>query len=237
VSLNEWYHLLKGIGAARTRDTYLAVIQSLSDSLAYASTEIPPEHDPRLVDGAGTRRKRLAQLSPARRASLVLERYPELLALPNCDWQRLSLPASFSVLFGEAARHYAHLQLAALAGILASTGVSVVYAKDLDIAVRCVLDRLRHRFGMTTPRAITLDVWEDWGRDTDLMRTLHIYVAKYASAVNLYQGDYYERLTSEDQGSVGHLLLPPFPKQFRQRFVPGTERRVEARRNRKAKTW
>src|SRR5690349_3994889 len=27
VPLNEWYHLMKGIGAARTRDTYLAVLR------------------------------------------------------------------------------------------------------------------------------------------------------------------------------------------------------------------
>src|SRR6516164_6468515 len=81
--------------------------------------DIPPEHDPRLVDGSRTQRERLAQLSPAQRAALVLDRYPELRALPNCDWQLLSARASFSVLFGESARHYANLQLAALAGILA----------------------------------------------------------------------------------------------------------------------
>ena len=27
VPLNEWYHLMKGTGAARTRDTYLAVLR------------------------------------------------------------------------------------------------------------------------------------------------------------------------------------------------------------------
>src|SRR5207302_7946717 len=56
------------------------------------------------------------------------------------------------------------------------------------------------------------------------------------AAVNLYLGDYHERLSPEDQACVGHLLLPPLPKQFRQRFVPGAERRFESRRNRKAKT-
>jgi len=73
----------------------------MADGLACTPIEIPPEHDPRLVDGPGTQRKRLAQLNSAQRAALVLERYPELRALPDCDWQRLSLRASFSVLFGE----------------------------------------------------------------------------------------------------------------------------------------
>jgi hypothetical protein len=198
--------------------------------------EIPPEHDPRLVDGARTRRQRLAQLSPVERAALVLERYPELRALPSCDWQRLSVQASFSVLFGESARHYAKLELAALAGILASAGVSAAYAKELEIAARRVLELVRRAFGLATPRAITRDVWEAWGRDADLTQTLVDRVAKYAAAVNLYQADYRERLSQADQVQVGHLLLPPLPKQFRQRFVPVAERRVEAQRKRKSKT-
>jgi hypothetical protein len=198
--------------------------------------EIPSEHDPRLVDGRGTQRKRLAQLTSAQWAGLVLERYPELRALPNCDWHRLSLRAAFSILFGESARHSAHLELAALAGVLASAGVSAVYALELEHTVRCVLTSIQHRFGITTPRAITLDVWETWGRDTDLMRMLTQRVAKYAAAVNLYLGEYRERLSPEDQAYVGHLLLPPLPNQFRLRFVPGAEQRVEVRRNRKAKT-
>ena len=198
--------------------------------------EIPVEHDPRVVDGGRTRRQRLAQLSPVQRAALVLERYPELRALPSCDWRRLSVQASFSVLFGASAHHYAKLELAALAGILASAGVSAAYAKELEIAARRVLELLRLASGIATPRAITLDVWEAWGRDTDLTRTLIDRVAKYAAAVNLYQGDYRERLTNEDQAKVGHLLLPPLPKQFRQRFVPAAERRVEAQRKRKIKT-
>src|SRR6266702_2978454 len=134
--------------------------------------EIPPEHDPRLVDGARTQRQRLAKLSPAQRAVLVLERYPELHALPSCDWHRLSVRASFSVLFGESARHSAHLELAALAGVLASAGVSAAYAKELEIAARRVLELVRQAFGIATPRAITLDVWGAWGRDTDMTRTL-----------------------------------------------------------------
>ncbi len=213
-----------------------AASSGMADSPAINLIQIPPEQDPRLIDGAGTQRQRLAQLSPVLRAALVLERYPELRALPNCDWHRLSLQASFSVLFGESARHHAHLELAALAGILASAGVSASYAKDMDIAVRRVLDRLQQRFGITTPRAITLDVWEAWGRDTNLMRTLVERIGKYAAAVNVYQGNYGERLSLEDQAQVGHLLLPPLPNQFRQRFVPAAERRTEVRRNRKAKT-
>jgi hypothetical protein len=201
-----------------------------------AALKIPPEHDPRLVDGSHKQRQRHAQLSPVQRAALVLERYPELRALPNCDWQRLSVQASFRILFGESAHHYAHLELAALAGVLASAGVSAVYALELDFSVRRVLDMLQQRLGIATPRAITLDVWEAWGRDTDLMRTLAERVGKYAAAVNLYLGDYRERLSREDQARVDHLLLPPLPKQFRQRFVPVAARRLEAQRRRKIKT-
>ena len=54
--------------------------------------------------------------------------------------------------------------------------------------------------------------------------------------MNRHLGDYRERLSREDQARVGHLLLPPLPKQFRQRFVPVAERRVEAQRKRKIKT-
>jgi len=74
--------------------------------------QIPAELDPRLVDGIGTQRQRLAQLSPAQRSYLVLERYPELRAFGACDWQRLSVRTTFSILFGESGRHYAKLELA-----------------------------------------------------------------------------------------------------------------------------
>jgi len=47
---------------------------------------ISSEHDPRLVDGGRTQRQRLGQLNSAQRRLLVLERYPELGALPNCAW-------------------------------------------------------------------------------------------------------------------------------------------------------
>ena len=43
---------------------------------------------------------------------------------------------------------------------------------------------------------------------------------KYAAAVNHHLGDYRERLSREDLAHIGHLLLPPLPKQFRYRFVP-----------------
>jgi len=108
--------------------------------------------------------------------------------------------------------------------------------KELELTVRCVLASLQQRFGITTPRAITSDVWKAWGRETDLMRTLTQRVAKYAATVNLYLGDYRERLSPGDQVFVGHLLLPPLPNQFRLRFVPGAEQRIAVRRNRKAKT-
>jgi hypothetical protein len=49
------------------------------------AVDIPRELDPRLVDGARTQQQRLVQLSPTQRAALVLERYPELRALPGCD--------------------------------------------------------------------------------------------------------------------------------------------------------
>ena len=91
-----------------------------------STTHIPTEQDPRLVDGARRRQQRLAQLSPVQRAALVFERYPELQALPGCDWRRLSVHECFSVLFGASAQHYARLEVAALTGILRSVGCSEV---------------------------------------------------------------------------------------------------------------
>ena len=198
--------------------------------------QIPTEQDPRLVNGAHTQHQRLAQLSPAQRAALVLERYPELQTLPNCHWQRLSVHECFSVLFGASAHHYAKLEMAALAGVLRSAGVSAAYAEELEVAVRRVLTVIQQRFGIATPRAITPDVWEAWGRDLGSMPSLADRVGKYAAAVNVHLGDYRERLGREDHATVGHLLLPPLPKQFRQRFVPVAELRVEAQRKRKIKT-
>ena len=203
---------------------------------ADGATEIPSVHDSHLVDGSGAQRLRFAQLSPAQRAGLVLQRYPELGTLPNCDWERLSARAAFGVLFGEASRHFANRELAAMAGILASAGIPAAYALDLDGCVRSVLDLLQQRFGITTSQAITLDVWEAWGRDTDLMRTLTTRLRKYAAAVNHHLADYRERLSHGDQTRIGHLLLPPLPKQFRHRFVPEAEQRAMAQRQRKAKT-
>src|SRR5712691_6632772 len=200
------------------------------------TTAIPPDYDPRLVDGPGTQRQRLAQLGPAQRAALVLERYPELRSLPNCDWERLSVQTTFSILFGESSRHFAHVQMAALAGVLASAGISAAYAIDLDVAVRSVLDVLQQRLGITTPQAVTLDAWETWGHDTALMQTLTMRLRKYAAAVNHHLGDYRERLSREDLAHIGHLLLPPLPKQFRYRFVPEAEQKAAAQRERKAKT-
>ena len=201
-----------------------------------SAIEISGEQDPRLVNGAHRRHQRLAQLSPAQRAALVLERYPELQALPSCDWRPLSVHECFSVLFGATAHHYARLEVAALTGVLRSAGVSAAYAEELEIAVRRVLTVVQHRFGIATPRAITPDVWEAWGRDLGPMPSLSDRVGKYAAAVNLHLGDYRERLSREDRARVDHLLLPPLPKQFRQRFIPVAEGRLEAQRKRKIKT-
>ncbi len=198
--------------------------------------EIPSERDPRLVTGRNTRLDRLAQLSPAQRAALVLERYPELDGLPNCDWHQLSARACSSVLYGGSSRHFARVELTVLAGVLACAGVSPAYALDVDICVRSVLDLLQQRFGITTTQAITREMWEAWGRDTDHMRTLITRLRKYAAAVNHHLGDYRERLSREDLARIGHLLLPQLPKQFRYRYVPEAEQRAAAQRQRKAKT-
>jgi len=198
--------------------------------------EIPSERDPRLATGAGKQQQRLAQLSPGQRTALVLERYPQLRALPNCDWQRLSARATFSILYGESSRHFARLELATLAIVLASAGITVMYATEVDSCVRSILDQLQQRFGISTPHAITLDLWEAWGRDTELMRTLTMRLRKYAAAVNHHLADYRERLSREDQERIGQLLLPPLPKQFRNRFVPEAEWLAAAQRKRKAKT-
>jgi hypothetical protein len=198
--------------------------------------EILPERDPRLATGKHRQRQRLAQLSPDQRAALVLERYPQLRALPNCDWQRLSVHATFSILYGESSRHFARLELATLAIVLASAGITVQYAVEVDSCARSILDLLQHRFGITATQEITLDVWEAWGRDTDLMRTLTMRLRKYAAAANHHLGDYRERLSRDDLARIGHLLLPPLPKQFRYRFVPEAEQQAAAQRKRKAKT-
>ena len=56
------------------------------------------------------------------------------------------------------------------------------------MAVRRVLTVVQQRFGIATPRAITLDVWEAWGRDLGPMPSLSDRVGKYAAAVNLVPG-------------------------------------------------
>jgi hypothetical protein len=95
---------------------------------------------------------------------------------------------------------------------------------------------MRERFGIATPHAITVEMWEEWGRDADLMRTLTNQIAEYAAAVNYHTPAYVERLSHEDQARIQHLLLPPLPRQFRERFVPMAEHRAAQRRRRKAKT-
>jgi hypothetical protein len=174
------------------------VIQTLPRQ-ATSAIEIPTELDPRLVDSAGRQRLRLGKLSPAQRAVLIFDRYPELRGLPDCDWEQLSAKTSFGILFGETSRHFAHLQLAVLAGILASAGIPAQYGLEIDGAVRSVLDRLQERFAINSPQAITRDVWETWGRDTELMRMLTSRLRKYAAAVNHHVADFRERLSREDQ--------------------------------------
>src|SRR5258708_25286794 len=67
-------------------------------------------------------RRNLAALSPGDRAGALLDRYPDLHLLPGCDWERLGVPTVFSLLFGAPSRHFANVQLAALAGLPASAG-------------------------------------------------------------------------------------------------------------------
>jgi hypothetical protein len=119
------------------------------------------------------------------------------------------------------------------------SGGAVIWSccmQSVAARIRSVLDLLQQQFGIRTPQAITLDVWEAWGRNTSLMQTLTIPLRKYAAAVNHHLADYRERLNREDLMRVGHLLLPAMPKQFRYRFVPEAEQRAVAQRKRKVKT-
>jgi hypothetical protein len=43
VPLNEWYQLMKGTGAARTRDTYLAVLRRRSSAQSAAARQLAAE--------------------------------------------------------------------------------------------------------------------------------------------------------------------------------------------------
>jgi hypothetical protein len=182
--------------------------------------ELSPDHDPRLASGASTRRRLLAQIGPAQRAALVLERYPELRGLPNCDWERLKLRTVFSILYGASSRHFAKVELATMHAILASASITASHAMNVDTCVRGVLDRLHDQLGIATPQAMTLPLWEEWGRDTELMRTLTGMLNVYGSTTNHHLAEWRERLSAEDQERVGHLLLPPLPHQFRHRFLP-----------------
>jgi hypothetical protein len=121
-------------------------------------------------------------------------------------------------------------------GILSLAGVTRAYIVDADHCVRTVLNLMQKGNGIATPHDITLEMWEEWGRDIDLMRTLTNQIAKYASAVNYHMPAYVERLSQSDHTGIGHLLLPPLPRHFRERFVPMAEHRAAQRRRRKAKT-
>ena len=197
---------------------------------------ITPSLDPRVVGGRRQQRDRLAQLSPSQRAHLLLERYPELRSLPRCDWERVSVHVSFSLLFGESSRHFARVELAVLAGVLASNNISWRRAWEIDYHVRKILDDLQERFGIATPKAITSELWEAWGRHAELMRKFVTRINRYSSGVNIYLGHYRDHLSAGDQARVGHLLLPPLPTQFCTRFVPSGEEAAAAQRRRKAQT-
>jgi hypothetical protein len=144
-------------------------------------------------------RRRLALITPAERAEELFERYPDLRLLRGCDWQRLGVTTVFSLLFGAASRHFANLQLAAVLGILSTAGVTRDYKLDADHCIRTMLDLVRKRFGISTPQDITLEMWEEWGQDTELIRTLTDKISKYAAAVNFHTPAYVERLSRSER--------------------------------------
>ena len=181
-------------------------------------------------------RRRLAVATADDRVAELLERYPDLRLLPGCDWERLGVTTVYCLLYGAASRHFANLQLAALMGILTTVGVTRAYKLDADHCVRTVLNLMRKRYGIRMPHDISLEMWEEWGRDTDLMRTLTDKIAKYAAGVNFHTPAYVERLSKPDKDRIAHLLLPPLPHHFRERYVPMAEHRAAQRRRRKAKT-
>lgn len=179
-------------------------------------------------------RRRLAAATAADRAAELLERYPDLRLLNGCNWERLGVTTVYCLLYGAASRHFGNLQLAALMGILSTAGVTRAYKIDAEHCVRTVLDLMQKRYGITRSLDITLEMWEEWGRDIELMRTLTNQIAKYAAAVNFHTPAYVERLTQADKARIRHLLLPPLPHHFRERFVPMAEHRAAQRRRRKA---
>jgi hypothetical protein len=109
-------------------------------------------------------------------------------------------------------------------------------------AIWCSLDTREHlRRYIARERSkldpeITLEMWEAWGSDIDVMRTQTGPISKYAAAVNFHTPAYVERLSPADRVRIGHLLLPPLRRHFRERFVPMAEHRAAQRRRRKAKT-
>jgi len=70
VPLNEWYRLMQGVGAARTRDTYLAVLRPWFGFLARhgypwnAWPEAIREYTRLLLKGAGRLAVRASQVDP-----------------------------------------------------------------------------------------------------------------------------------------------------------------------------
>ncbi len=131
-------------------------------------------------------RRQLAALSPSDRAAALLERYPDLKLLPGCDWEQLSIGTVVTLLCGAASEHFANIELAALAGILTTTSVSRSYMVDAERCVRHVLSLIKERYSITAPQAMTVDKWEEWGRDADQMRLLTYHISRYAAAVNYH---------------------------------------------------
>src|SRR5438128_72419 len=198
-------------------------------------TSIPPELDPRLASYVKTQVKRLRLLDGTDRAALVLERYPELRAMPLVDWTQLGYWPAYSVLYGAASTHFARVQLAALQGILLWTGATPHYLRLTDRSIRHTLGLLQSQFGITTPADVAFDLWERLARDTDLVRAKHHWIRWYISVVQRHVLPYREQLTQEETQRIEHLLLPPVPKLFH-RHLTTSERVDKARRTRKAKT-
>ncbi len=116
--------------------------------------EIPLHLDPRLVNSRALRLRRLAQLTPAQRSALILERNPVLTAFPRLEWERLSITSAFAVLYGASSRHGAQVELAVMHGILASAGCSKGYLDHADMCIRNVLNNVHQTFEIATARRI-----------------------------------------------------------------------------------
>ena len=161
----------------------------------------------------------------------MLDRYPDLHLLPSCDWERLSVTTVFRLLYGAASRHFASVQLAALAGILISAGVHCISASSMEtIAFGACSTCCSNGSASATPHAITVEMWEAVGPRHGPHADAHEAACGSTPPRSTITSAYLERLSREDQAASQHLLLPPLPKQFRERFVPMAEHRAAQRR-------